>query len=49
MEKEKKFYIYSFKTRNNDSIRDGNFEIGVFQKHITDILKEKIWTRFQLL
>ena len=41
MEKEKKFYIYSFKERNNDSIKDGNFEVGVFRKHIMDILEEK--------
>lgn len=41
MEKEKKFYIYSFKTRNNNSIKDRNFEVGVFRKYITNILEEK--------
>ena len=41
MEKEKKFYIYSFKDRNNDSIKNGNFEVGIFRKHIMKILEEK--------
>ena len=38
---EKKFYIYSFKERNTNSICDGNYEVGVFRKYIIDILKEK--------
>jgi hypothetical protein len=41
MEKEKKFYIYSFKIRNYNSIKDGNFEVGDFRKYIMDILEEK--------
>ena len=41
MEKEKKFYIYSFKVRNNDSVKDRNYEVDIFRKHMINILREK--------
>ena len=47
MEKEKKFYIYSFKVRNNDSVKDRNYEVDIFRKHMINILREKYGQDFR--